>query len=67
MRENLRFAWIASCFALVGQFVFFICVALLTGEWHYVMWSFLVSMMAGVPSMISTWQAQKKRNTLTKE
>ncbi|WP_053217192.1 hypothetical protein [Virgibacillus senegalensis] len=63
MRENLRFAWIASWFALVGQLVFFIVIAYFTGEWRYVIWSFMVSMLAGVPSMITTWQAQKKRNT----
>ncbi|SDM71336.1 hypothetical protein [Sediminibacillus halophilus] len=67
MKENLRFAWIASWFALVGQLVFFIGVAIFTGEWRYVMWSLMVSMMAGVPSMIRTGQAQKRRNTPTNE
>ncbi|MCA0987405.1 hypothetical protein [Guptibacillus algicola] len=62
MKENLKLAWIAAWFALVGQLFFFIVVASITGEWRYVMWSFLVSMMAGVPSMIFTWRAQKKAN-----
>ena len=61
MKENLTFAWIASWFALLGQLLFFICVALYTGEWMYVMWSFMVSMSAGVPSVIRTWQAHKRR------
>ncbi|MGM0751565.1 MAG: hypothetical protein ACQET6_06500 [Bacillota bacterium] len=63
MKQNLRLAWIASWFALVGQLVFFIGVSLFTGDWRYVMWSFIVSMMAGVPSMIRTWQEQKKADT----
>lgn len=63
MKQNLRLAWIASWFALVGQLVFFIGVSLFTGDWRYVMWSFIVSMMAGVPSMILTWQEQKKAET----
>ncbi|MCA1065788.1 hypothetical protein QTG56_22145 [Rossellomorea sp. AcN35-11] len=62
MKQNLTLAWIASWFALVGQLVFFIGVALITGEWRYVMWSFVVSMSAGVTGMIYTWQAQKKKN-----
>lgn len=62
MKENLTLAWIAAWFALVGQLVFFIIVALITGEWRYVMWSFIVSMSAGVPSMIFTWRAHKKAN-----
>ncbi|MBK3496336.1 hypothetical protein JFL43_16010 [Viridibacillus sp. YIM B01967] len=63
MKENLKFAWIASWFALVGQLAFFIGVALFTGNWRFVMCSFMVSMAVGVPSMISTWNAQKKVNT----
>ncbi|TYS89714.1 hypothetical protein [Rossellomorea aquimaris] len=62
MKENMKLAWIASWFALVGQLAFFICVALFTGDWRYVMWSFMVSMAAGVPSMIRTWLTQKKIN-----
>jgi hypothetical protein len=62
MKENLTFAWIASWFALLGQLLFFICVALYTGQWMYVMWSFVVSMSVGVPSMIRTWQATKKQH-----
>ncbi|WP_377890214.1 hypothetical protein [Alkalihalobacillus sp. R86527] len=62
MKENLKLAWIAVWFALLGQLVFFVGVATFTGEWRYVMWSFLVSMMAGVPSMIITWRAQKRAN-----
>ncbi|WP_226673818.1 hypothetical protein [Rossellomorea aquimaris] len=61
MKENLTIAWIASWFALLGQLLFFICVALYTGESMYVMWSFMVSMSAGVPSVIRTWQAHKRR------
>ncbi|TMU87241.1 hypothetical protein FGG79_03650 [Bacillus sp. BHET2] len=62
MKENLTLAWIASWFALVGQLAFFIVVASLTGEWRYIMWSFIVSMSAGVPCMILTRQAQKRGN-----
>lgn len=62
MKENLKFAWIASWFALVGQLVFFIVVSVITGDWRFVMWSFMVSMLAGVPSMIRTFQSQKKAN-----
>ena len=62
MKENLKFAWIASWFVLVGQLVFFIGVSIFTGEWRYVMWSFIVSMSAGIPSMINTWRTQKKVN-----
>lgn len=52
----------ASWFALVGQLVFFIGVSMFTGNWRFAMWSFMVSMLAGVPSMIRTVQAQKKAN-----
>ena len=62
MKENLKFAWIASWFVLVGQLVFFIGVSIFTGEWRYVMWSFIVSMSAGIPKMINTWRTQKKVN-----
>jgi hypothetical protein len=62
VKENLKLAWITSWFALVGQLAFFICVSLFTGDWRYVMWSFMVSMAAGVPSMIRTWLTQKKIN-----
>lgn len=62
MRENLQLAWIASWFALVGQLGLFIVVAVITGDWRYIMWSLIVSMMAGVPAMIQTWRAQKRVN-----
>ncbi|BCB03968.1 hypothetical protein [Bacillus sp. KH172YL63] len=62
MRENLQLAWIASWFALVGQLGLFIVVAVITGDWRYIMWSLIVSMMAGVPGMIQTWRAQKRVN-----
>ncbi len=62
MKENLAAGWIAAWFALVGQLIFFILVALYTGEWRYVMWSFIVSMAAGIPCTILVWQAQKKAN-----
>ncbi|MBN9654011.1 hypothetical protein J0K78_07025 [Halobacillus sp. GSS1] len=60
MKENLTFAWIASWFALVGQLAFFVVVALITGDWRYVMWSLLVSLSVGVPNMIRTWKSQQK-------
>ncbi|MFJ5562444.1 hypothetical protein [Lysinibacillus xylanilyticus] len=63
MKENLKIAWIASWFALVGQLAIFIGVAIFTTNWRFVMWSFMVSMMIGVPSMINTWRAQKKANS----
>ncbi|MFC0189424.1 hypothetical protein ACFFJY_14060 [Fictibacillus aquaticus] len=59
MKENLTFAWVAAWFALAGQLLFFIGVAIYTGEWRYVMWSFIVSMAAGVPSIIHVWKAKK--------
>jgi len=62
MKENLTLAWIAALFALVGQLLFFIIIAIYTGEWRYVMWSFIVSMSVGIPSMIHVWQAQKRMN-----
>jgi hypothetical protein len=62
MNKNLKFAWIASWFALVGQLLFFIGVSVLTGDWRYAAWSFMISMLAGLPSMINTWRAQKKVN-----
>ena len=60
MKENLKFAWFASWFALVGQLLIFTIISLITDDWRYLMWSFMAAMMAGVPSMIHTWQAQKK-------
>ncbi|SFF57252.1 hypothetical protein SAMN05216353_10246 [Halobacillus alkaliphilus] len=67
MKENLKYAWIASWFALVGQLLFFIGVSFYTGEWRYVMWSLLVSIAAGVPSMIRTSHAQKQVEQSKKE
>lgn len=61
MYKNLKLAWVLSWFALVGQLVYFIGVSIFTGDWRYVMWSFMVSMIAGVPSIIQTWRLQKKR------
>ncbi|WP_407272148.1 hypothetical protein [Radiobacillus sp. PE A8.2] len=62
MKQNLKFAWIASWFALVGQLIFFLGVSIFTGEWRFLMWSLLASMSAGVPSMIRSWQAQKEED-----
>lgn len=59
MKGNLKFAWIASWFALLGQVVIFLGVSLLTGNWRFVMWSCMVSVIVGVPSMISTYKSQK--------
>lgn len=64
MKENVTFAWIASLFALVGQLIFFIGVSIYTGDMRYFLWSLLVSFLAGVPSIIHTWQAQKKANSM---
>ncbi len=63
MKENLKRAWILSWFALLGQLVFFIGVSLLTENWRYVMWSFMVSMIVGVPSIIRTYKSQKIADT----
>lgn len=60
MKENLKVAWIASWFALLGQLLIFTGVSLLTGNWRFVQWSFIVSMIVGVPNMINTYKKQKK-------
>ncbi|WP_462405249.1 hypothetical protein [Gracilibacillus sp. Marseille-QA3620] len=60
MKENLKFAWAAVWFALIGQLLIFMGISLYTGDWRYIMWSFIAGMMAGVPGLINTWQAQKK-------
>ncbi|MED2737481.1 hypothetical protein [Bacillus toyonensis] len=62
MKENLKFAWFASMFALIGQLAIFTVVAYFTGNWRFVMWSFMVSILVGVPSMINTRKAQKNAN-----
>ena len=62
MKEKLKFAWIASWFALVGQLMIFMSISIVTNDWRYLMWSFVAAMMVGVSSMIHTWQAQKKAN-----
>ena len=67
VKENLKFAWIASWFALVGQLMIFTIISIITGEWRYLMWSFMAAMIAGVPSIIHTWQAQKKADMQDKE
>ncbi|MBD3919971.1 hypothetical protein H8B09_14500 [Paenibacillus sp. PR3] len=64
MKENLRMAWAAAWFALVGQLSVFVVLSILTDEWRYAMWSFMVSMMAGVPGIIVTWQAQRKSSII---
>ncbi|GMK37518.1 hypothetical protein PCCS19_05720 [Paenibacillus sp. CCS19] len=63
MKENLKLAWIAVWFTLVGQLALFVGVSIVTGEWRYGMWSFMVSMLAGVPSLILTLQARKNAST----
>lgn len=60
MKENVKVAWIASWFALVGQLMIFMSIAIIANDWRYLMWSFIAAMMAGVPCMIHTWQTQKK-------
>jgi len=62
MKENLKVAWIASWFALLGQLAIFIGFSLLTGNWRFAMWSFMVSMVVGIPSIISTYKSQKIAN-----
>ncbi len=49
-----------SLFALVGQFLYFLIVSLYTGEFRYMIWSFMVSMIIGVPSLIKTLQKTNK-------
>ncbi|MGG0730655.1 hypothetical protein [Bacillus paramycoides] len=63
MKENLKVAWITSWFALLGQLVFFIGLSLLTENWRFTMWSFMVSMIVGVPSIIHTYKSQKIADT----
>ncbi len=52
----MMFAWIASWLALAGQLVFFMGVALFTGDWRYMMWSFMISIIVGIPSIIGTYK-----------
>ncbi|MFP3888466.1 hypothetical protein HPB58_15720 [Priestia filamentosa] len=54
MKKKLIFAWVASLFALFGQLLYFIGVSAFTEEWSYAMWSAVVSMVIGVPSMLRT-------------
>ncbi|MCG0046823.1 hypothetical protein [Priestia aryabhattai] len=56
MEENMMFAWIASWLALAGQLVFFMGVALFTGDWRYMMWSLIV----GIPSIIGTYKRNQQ-------
>ncbi|WP_336769964.1 hypothetical protein [Bacillus bombysepticus] len=63
MKGNLKVAWMASWFALLGQLVIFLGVSLLTGNWRFVMWSCMVSMIVGIPSIISTHKIQKIEDT----
>ena len=47
MKENVKVAWIASWFALVGQLMIFMSIAIIANDWRYLMWSFIAAMMAG--------------------
>ncbi|MBY0122274.1 hypothetical protein [Bacillus sp. S/N-304-OC-R1] len=60
MKGNLKWAWTVSWLALVGQLVVFLGISIFTGNWLFVMWSFMVSLLIGIPSMMNTWKAQKK-------
>ncbi|KWU63903.1 hypothetical protein [Priestia megaterium] len=60
MKENMMFAWIASWLALAGQLVFFMGVALFTGDWRYMMWSFTISIIVGIPSIIGTYKRNQQ-------
>jgi formate hydrogenlyase subunit 3/multisubunit Na+/H+ antiporter MnhD subunit len=60
MKEHLRLAWFASWFAFIGQVLVFLCVALFTGEWRYLLWSFLISMTAGLTGIVVTKNAAEK-------
>ncbi len=62
----MMFAWIASWLALVGQLIFFMEVALLTGDWRYMMWSFMISIIVGMPSIIGTYKRNQHLKTYKK-
>ncbi|YCA45411.1 hypothetical protein M1E11_09585 [Bacillus sp. JZ8] len=59
MKKKLTFAWIASLFALFVQLLYFIGGSAFTGEWGYAMWSAMVSMVIGVPSVLEPWKQHK--------
>ncbi|WP_377887567.1 hypothetical protein [Alkalihalobacillus sp. R86527] len=64
MKGNTTIGLIASLLVLFGQLIFFIILAFVTNEWSYVMWSFMVSMMAGLPLLIISLRAKKKEKQL---
>lgn len=51
----MMFAWIASWSAR-----FFMGVALFTGDWRYMMWSFMISIIVGIPSIIGTYKRNQQ-------
>lgn len=50
---------VCSC----GTVSVFIGMSVYTENWRFAMWSFMVSMVVGVPSIINTWRSQKIANT----
>ncbi|AEN89721.1 hypothetical protein BMWSH_2839 [Priestia megaterium WSH-002] len=41
-------------------------VALLTGDWRYMMWSFMISIIVGMPSIIGTYKRNQHLKTYKK-
>ncbi|WP_285397771.1 hypothetical protein [Lysinibacillus sp. fls2-241-R2A-57] len=60
MRENKRFALIASLFALIGLPIIFLTVSLYTGEWRFFIVSIAPSLTAGLTGLILTMQKVSK-------
>ncbi|MDM5248605.1 hypothetical protein [Lysinibacillus sp. G4S2] len=64
MRENKRFALIASLFALIGLPIIFLTVSLYTGEWRFFIVSIAPSLTAGLTGLILTMQKVSKNKRM---
>ena len=66
MKANNKLAWIVSWIS-VGQVLLFLVLSIITVNWMFLMWSFIVAMSVGVPNLIRTYQEIKKEKNLDRK
>jgi hypothetical protein len=58
--KNNKLAFFVSLFVLVGFPIVFLFISLFTGEWSYLLWSVLPSLLAGLTGLMITLHFIKK-------
>jgi hypothetical protein len=60
MKNNPKLGLLISIIVLVGLPVIFLITSLLTGDWNYLMYSFIPSLFAGLTGIMLSVQQLKK-------